>query len=608
MSERAITSMRRWLLLFLLAILANQSVGGGALPKRLIVALDSIAYRDLKALQEGVTCFDGKGRPVFRQAFCEGYFPVSRMVSTFPSTSDVAWTEIFGNRPLPGYQRTYFSHAANHSVSVNGVTSSVDYEKQVTWRVESRFHFALSYVHPLREFRYEIDRMVEDFLNTTCSEENYYALILTTDSAQHMAADSFAMLCTLDRQLRDLRDRYQAREGRELEVLILSDHGNNHAGRGKRVAIKKCLKQAGYRIRPSIDRPKDVVLPTAGIESWVEIHNAPSETERLVQVLSHLEGVDVITARMPGKDNQFIVVNSSGERANIGWDEAKDALSYKPVIGDPIQYLPVVEALRRKGQMDSEGFAPADAWMAATLTHRYPVALERIVRGHTRVTLNPATILISLDNNHVHAGWLVKAASGLMKFGGTHGALDDLNSTGFLLSSFAPTQDTTSSRVAALYDGFPGLHDHRVKTQGAEWITGNAQALTAISRGPLDWSHHRLPSDETFLHIWTPRFGPDNRDASVEITIEKIRPAFSENTHRSDPEPRRSGLMRFILNSPVPFPGDSSYERIYALPPGLVLEPRDKYRITGRLRSGDKNERLFTFSFVTDGRGQPLAF
>ena len=94
----------------------------------------------------------------------------------------------------------------------------------------------------------------------------------------------------------------------------------------------------------------------------------------------------------------------------------------------------------------------------------------------------------------------------------------------------------------------------------------------------------------------------------MEITIEKIRPAFSENTHRSDPEPRRSGLMRFILNSPVPFPGDSSYERIYALPPGLVLEPRDKYRITGRLRSGDKNERLFTFSFVTDGRGQPLAF
>ena len=37
-----------------------------------------------------------------------------------PSASDAAWTEIFGNRPLPGYQRTYYSAAANREVSVNG--------------------------------------------------------------------------------------------------------------------------------------------------------------------------------------------------------------------------------------------------------------------------------------------------------------------------------------------------------------------------------------------------------------------------------------------------------------------------------------------------------
>jgi hypothetical protein len=118
-----------------------------------------------------------------------------------------------------------------------------------------------------------------------------------------------------------------------------------------------------------------------------------------------------------------------------------------------------LEALRRKGQLDAGDFAPSGAWMAETLTLRYPVALERIVQAHTRGTLNPATILISLANDHLHAGWLVATGSWLMKFGGTHGALDDLNSTGFLLSSFAPTQDTTAGRVAAVYDGFPGLRD-----------------------------------------------------------------------------------------------------------------------------------------------------
>ena len=88
---------------------------GFALPARLVLALDGIAYRDMKALQSGITRTNFWGKPLQLRAFTaeEGYFPVSRMVSTFPSTSDVAWTDIFGDRPLPGYQRTYFSAAAN---------------------------------------------------------------------------------------------------------------------------------------------------------------------------------------------------------------------------------------------------------------------------------------------------------------------------------------------------------------------------------------------------------------------------------------------------------------------------------------------------------------
>ena len=71
--------------------------------------------------------------------------------------------------------------------------------------------------------------------------------------------------------------------------------------------------------------------------------------------------------------------------------------------GDPIDYRPVVESLSRKNRLDADGFATADAWMAETLAHRYPLALERIVRGHTRAALNPATILISLDNAYFHS-------------------------------------------------------------------------------------------------------------------------------------------------------------------------------------------------------------
>src|SRR5580693_2052485 len=102
-----------------------------ALPQRLIITLDGISYRDMKALQEGVTDTNGWGMAVHRRAFTsdEGYFPVSRMISTFPSTSDVAWTDIFGDRPQPGYQRTYFSVAGNSEVFVNGLTSTIEHER-----------------------------------------------------------------------------------------------------------------------------------------------------------------------------------------------------------------------------------------------------------------------------------------------------------------------------------------------------------------------------------------------------------------------------------------------------------------------------------------------
>src|SRR5260370_19676730 len=137
-----------------------------------------------------------------------------------------------------------------------------------------------------------------------------------------------------------------------------------------------------------------------------------------------MEGVDILTAQVPSRTNLFIVLNSTVDRASIEWNVAENAFRYLPEAGDPLSYLPVLAALKKKNLLDAGGFAPADAWMAETLAHRYPLALERIARAHTRVTLNPATILISLDNHYVHSCWLVKKGSQLVTIGGTHRALD----------------------------------------------------------------------------------------------------------------------------------------------------------------------------------------
>ena len=620
-----------WMVLLLsLVIQVLPSTGIAALPKRLIICLDGISYRDMKALQAGVTYKDTHGIQFHRQGFHQGYFPASSLISTFPSTSDVAWTDIFGDRPLPGYQRTYFSAAANLEMSVNGITSSMEHERQMQCEVENGFLRTLGYVYPSHMYEYEVHELVKNFLNTKDGGDNFYAYIRTPDDAQHLARDVFAMLCALDEKLRELRAIYQAREGHDLEILILSDHGNNHAGVGQRVEIRSFLKNAGYRVTNSIVYPKDIVLPTVGIESWVEIHNSPAETETLLQLLPQLKGVDVLTAIFPGRTNQFIVMNSKSERAIIEWNPARNSYRYSPERGDPINYLPMVEALSQKHRLDADGFASADDWMAETMTNRYPLALERIVRGHTRVTLNPATILISLNNHYVHSGWLVKRGSELVTFGGTHGALDDLNSDGMLLSSFAPTRDTSSSRVAGRYDFFPGLRNFRAEENGAEWITGKEQALTRIARVPLDWDRQMLVDDEIYLRIWTPNFAHLDLAAPVELTVKKtgqysgaqFRRGNPPLNHASEsyeaaliggpaqgnPQPMDASERHFTLNQPVSFPDPCPYERVYALPAGLALEPQKEYSISGQVLDQEKNFQIFEFTFRTDSRGLPVAY
>jgi hypothetical protein len=588
---------RKIWMLAALALLISPAAGR-ALPSRLVLALDGVAYRDLRALQAGITVTNFWGEKIQRRAFTaeEGYFPASRMISTFPSLSDIAWTDIFGNRPLPGYQRIYFSAAANAEIFTSGIATTMEYERQMDWQVENSLRRSLGYIFPMRAYEDEVREMCGNFWQAGAGS-NYYAYIRASDDAQHLDRNVFVMLCRLDRALQELRARYRAQAGRELQIVILSDHGHNHAGRGQRVELRSFLEKAGYRIAESIVSSNDVILPDGGIEDWVEIHNAPSETEKLAQRLCRLQGVDVLTAALPGQTNRFLVMNSKSERAFVDWNSANNSFRYSTANGDPLNYLPVVESLARDRQLDAGGFASADAWMAATMTNRYPLAPERIVRGLTRNVLNPATILISLDNHYVNDGWLTQQGSRLVTCRSTHGALDDLNSDGILLSNFTPTRDTSSGRVAAQFENFPGVKNFRARENGAELVTPREQSLTRVARTPFDRVFSEKPEDKIFLRIWSPQFSGGDEKIPVVVKIEKAA-RFSIKRDR----------WKLILRQPVSFPNSDANERIYALPPDLHLKPQTEYKMTGAILEQNKTIQLFAFNFYAGGDGQPAAY
>ena len=599
--------MNRLIVFSVLALQAFVSTSR-AVPQRLIIAMDGISYRDVKALQEGVTYTNIWGSVLHRQAFtdAEGYFPVSRMVSTFPSTSDVAWTDIFGNRPLPGYQRTFYSDAANSEISFNGLTTTVEHERQMDWQAQSNFARSMGYIYSVHTYEYELRRLMKTFWEGTGT--NYYIYLRSSDDAQHMDRDILSMLSMLDKDLQEMRAKYKLKEGRDLQIVILSDHGHNHAGRGERVQVRGFLEKNGYRIAQTIGGPKDVVLPTSGIEDWIEIHNAPAETERLAGMLTHLQGADVVAARLPEPTNTFLVLNSKGERALIRWNPKKNTFQYSAEQGDPLHYLPVVDSLARQKKLDADGFATGDDWMSETMTNHYPLALHRIVRGLTCVTLNPATILVSLDNRYVHAGWWVNTGSELESCGSTHGALDDINSLGIVLTNFRPTHDMPTYQVAAFFHDFPGLRNYRDQENGAEWVAKNEQARVRVRRDPFDWNYKSLPDDDVFLRVWSPELAEPGTGASLEAAIEKVSGDADPSTDAENLQPKLSHEIRVTFDQPVSFPTNCAYERVYACPPDLGLEPHAEYQISGWVPGADKGVGRFSFVFRTDEQGRPVAY
>ena len=64
-------------------------------------------------------------------------------------------------------RRTYFSQAENGEVFLNGVTTSMEYERQMTWQISSGFLRTLGYIFPRRTFKYEVHELVKDFLSAS---------------------------------------------------------------------------------------------------------------------------------------------------------------------------------------------------------------------------------------------------------------------------------------------------------------------------------------------------------------------------------------------------------------------------------------------------------
>lgn len=410
-----------------------------ALPSRLVLALDGAAYHHVRALQAGQG-----GRRCFA-----GFKPASRLISTYPSLSDAAWADIFGLPPLESYQPLHYSYARNELSGEKGLASMGDtpeYLRRMDWHLTGSWTNLAGYLFPRRVFRRELARIRNAFLRSERPE--FYALVHTLDYAVHMGRDPADYLCAVDAWVEGLR-----RERAGLEVVIVSDHGTDDLV-PRRLPIPEHLERSGFRVVKRLERRGDVVLPVDGMLNVVLAFPFVEDIPAVAAALAALPGVDLVTVALPHRRGEVRVLKR-GEEAVVRRRGSRCA--YEAVQGDPLLHAPVAAALRRSGAADARGYASAEAWLAATMVHPYPAALERVLRGHEGLVRSPAPVIASLAPGNVSVHLPTWIGSRLVSLGGTHGALDARSSTGVALSTERAAPDTTTDRVRRHLGGFAGL-------------------------------------------------------------------------------------------------------------------------------------------------------
>lgn len=420
---------------------AAGATGSEAGPRIFFLALDAVPY-DLVARLTDPSRGD--------DALFQGYVGPVPLISSFPSTSSVAFTGILEpvhlDRP-PGYEARFFDRERDE-IRGGGLLS---YQKiRFPWRDFFTWHYgnairrAFATLTPVKSSIRELRWAFRDFLAS--DQHEFFGYVAMTDGAGHLKGpDSLEpVLVALDRGLRQLhRDHPHL----DFRTVLYSDHGmaGGEPLANVRPAVKRALEHAGFRLESDLEHPDHAVLVPFGLVSSFEVYTRPGRGVDAAIAAASAEGVDLCAAQQGGPGSELWRVTSQRgdaliERRRRGGDGAggRDPgtlWSYRPVSGDPLSYGPIVEELRRRAGDPDETFFPDSWWLEATSGAYYPDALYRLAHAFELVQ-NSASAVCSVARGHMYGAEMTelgaRVSTGHLRW--THGALHRDASLGFLLT------------------------------------------------------------------------------------------------------------------------------------------------------------------------------
>ncbi|HEX2465374.1 MAG TPA: hypothetical protein VHR17_12195 [Thermoanaerobaculia bacterium] len=425
-------------------------------PRVLFIAIDAVPFATMAESA-------GDERNGFLQSL-RGPVP---LISTFPSTTSLALAAIL--RPIgvdgsPGYEAKHYEWTSNR-VSGGGL---FDYEpfpwrSFFDWKVETLFRKAVSAIRPIKAARQDIRESLDAFLAS--DRPIYFVYYDTTDSAGHLKSPKglLPILAELDHRLADARREHP---DDPFWTVIFSDHGMD-GGKGlanTRAAVERALREAGFRLRPSIGGDGDVVIVPFGLVSSFVVYTAVGSEDDAARAMTRAKGVDLCVTRTT---DGFRVEAERGSAVIRRHPTDPPRWGYQWSGEDPLWLSPRLHAAFADGGSISDG-----ELFAATVNDLYPDPFHRIASSFGEVE-NPASVVCSVARGHMYGAKITALGSrvsvGRLKW--THGALEYGASLGFLMSDvpswrpLGPVRfDHALAPFTALWDG----RGPRVEGAGSE--------------------------------------------------------------------------------------------------------------------------------------------
>jgi hypothetical protein len=390
-------------------------------------------------------CLDGVPFEVVREAKSRGMFDnfraPARLLSPFPTLTNVALAEMLGATPPAGYESLYFDREAKELRG--GVRKYIG--RRTPDKVPSSYMDELDYQEPLAfEFliyvatdavwRADMRRFRERFLSAPPSRD-FFGFLKATDGLLHIGGPArlTVALQSLDRLLGGIQEA----AGAETEIVLFSDHGMNLV-ENRRVNLLTHLGRNGYEVVTNMRRPRGrrrVSAPGFGLCGYAALY-CGDETGRaeLAQTLRGLEGVDFSVYREEGDGGAAVVAGRSGsarvERRERG---GETFYRYEQLDGDPLELAETARTLGAEGRLDESGFARDSDWLARTWGHTYPDALANVHASvYTPRVRHTADVLVSLRDGYYYGA---TSFSRMVRLLATHGNALRSSSHAFLMST-----------------------------------------------------------------------------------------------------------------------------------------------------------------------------